>query len=142
MKRWRRRTKWAGLAMSVTLAGALVLSIPGRFFVSHRSGKPTAIRTAGVAFGAVRYARVSPASPEPRWKIEAKWAPPRSWALELRPVQTRTAFGGLSSTMLQLPLWIPFFLAAAPTAWLFWADRRRAPGACTRCGYDLAGLTA
>jgi len=40
------------------------------------------------------------------------------------------------------PLWIPFILVGLPTAWLWYADRRRpAPGAC-RCGYDLTGNTS
>jgi hypothetical protein len=39
----------------------------------------------------------------------------------------------------RLPLWIPFVLLALPTAWLWYRDRRRPPGSCPRCGYDLSG---
>lgn len=41
------------------------------------------------------------------------------------------------------PLWIPALLVAIPTS-LMWGThiiaRRRKPGMCTKCGYDIAGL--
>jgi hypothetical protein len=40
-----------------------------------------------------------------------------------------------------LPLWLPFLLFALPTAYLWHLDRRRPPGLCARCGYDLSGVT-
>jgi hypothetical protein len=39
-----------------------------------------------------------------------------------------------------LPLWIPFAIVVAPTAVLWYVDRRRIPaGHCQKCGYDLTG---
>lgn len=39
-----------------------------------------------------------------------------------------------------IPLWIPFLIAAIPTALLFYGYRRRpGPGCCQACAYDLTG---
>lgn len=43
---------------------------------------------------------------------------------------------------IHLPLWIPFFLLAFPTARMFIVDyiaANRSPGLCPKCRYDLAG---
>lgn len=41
-----------------------------------------------------------------------------------------------------LPLWMVFVPALAATSILWWRDRRRRPGSCAACAYDLAGLAA
>lgn len=38
-----------------------------------------------------------------------------------------------------LPLWLPFLMFAAPTAFLWYRDRRIPAGHCQACGYDLRG---
>lgn len=38
-----------------------------------------------------------------------------------------------------VPIWSLALLAGGPTAWLWYRDRRRAPGLCIECGYDLRG---
>ena len=39
-----------------------------------------------------------------------------------------------------VPLWVPLCLIAAPTAWLWYTDRRAKPWQCRKCRYDLRGL--
>ncbi len=48
---------------------------------------------------------------------------------------------------LNIPLWLPFPLMLAPTAWLWWGEirrrraaRREMAGHCPSCGYDRSGL--
>ncbi len=46
---------------------------------------------------------------------------------------------GSTQVLIFVPIWSFVLLTAMPTAWLFWRDRRRAPGLCVKCGYDLRG---
>ena len=50
--------------------------------------------------------------------------------------------GGLirASRQMSIPLWLPLLLIAAPTAWLWYTDRRPKPWQCPKCRYDLRGL--
>jgi hypothetical protein len=41
-----------------------------------------------------------------------------------------------------VPLWAPLLSAALPTAYAWYRCRRRPPGHCPKCGYDLAGIAA
>ncbi|MCL4197374.1 MAG: hypothetical protein KJZ69_07750 [Phycisphaerales bacterium] len=42
--------------------------------------------------------------------------------------------------VVSIPVWFLALLLAVPTIWLWYRDRRRAPGLCTKCGYDLRGM--
>ncbi|MFZ2872941.1 MAG: hypothetical protein WAZ94_00490 [Phycisphaerales bacterium] len=42
-------------------------------------------------------------------------------------------------TILHIPIWSMALLVAAPTIWFWFRGRRRSPGLCASCGYDLRG---
>ena len=42
---------------------------------------------------------------------------------------------------LEIPLWMPLLLLAAPTAWLWYRARPRPAHLCPECHYDLSGCT-
>ncbi|MCC6360532.1 MAG: hypothetical protein IT450_17475 [Phycisphaerales bacterium] len=82
----------------------------------------------------------------------AFWNSPSEWTVEAEAVKS---WGGLSyhwmyagasptyhpsAGIFSIPLWIPLVVFTAPTALLWWCDRRRIrPGGCSKCGYDLTG---
>ncbi|MBK8267890.1 MAG: hypothetical protein IPK83_06125 [Planctomycetes bacterium] len=49
----------------------------------------------------------------------------------------------LGATVLFVPFWLLFLVAAIPTALLFLRDRRKIPaGHCRHCDYDLRGIAS
>ncbi len=48
---------------------------------------------------------------------------------------------GSKHTQLSIPLWAIVLLVGLPTAYLWRRDRRRAPGLCPNCNYDLRANT-
>jgi len=46
------------------------------------------------------------------------------------------------STVLFVPLWFLALLTATPTFLIWRRDRKRLPGACSKCGYSRTGLPA
>jgi len=53
--------------------------------------------------------------------------------------QTLSNPGGSVTTTTSIPLWSPVVVLGAPTVMLWYRDRRRQPGLCIACGYDLRG---
>ena len=72
----------------------------------------------------------------------AEWHPHRwKWRLE-RTVDRIVPTGPWQSTRIAIPLYLPFLFAAiAEAVWLWRLRRRRSPGACPKCGYDLTDNT-
>ncbi|MCL4196643.1 MAG: hypothetical protein KJZ69_04055 [Phycisphaerales bacterium] len=46
---------------------------------------------------------------------------------------------GSTLHLVGVPLWSLALATGLPSAWLWFRDRRRAPGLCVHCGYDLRG---
>jgi hypothetical protein len=59
------------------------------------------------------------------------------WSFGLERIRLPSAVG----IELWMPLWAPCVAVSLATAWLWRLDRRRPPGACPKCGYDLTGNT-
>lgn len=47
--------------------------------------------------------------------------------------------GGITYAGVAIPVWSIAITMGTPIAWLWIRDRRRAPGLCLNCGYDLRG---
>ncbi len=90
-----------------------------------------------------------------RGTIAIKWARPpqvlpekylgwqfgRNSSLKLRwwvRYQTGTSFGS-KTTEVVIPVWTGIALVGFPALLMWLHDRRRAPGLCRKCGYDLRG---
>jgi hypothetical protein len=138
--RVRRVGKWIG-----TLAGLLILltALAGLKWHNVSFGNQGRFLTA--AGGAVelvwsaargRNPRFMVGKPHASWQaVFALWSSYALW-----PHNYRSSSG---TVIVSVPLWILFLLASAPTALLWYLDRRRfPPGHCERCGYDLTGNTS
>lgn len=125
--RRRRVLKWVGTTVCVLIAGVFILS--GRFHVYRWFGGRLFAISSGTISTAYYYSSYYEGSGQTwqfQWSYSYRW--PRPWSVYLD-----------SSWSVVLPLWLPFLAVAAPTAFLWWRDRRWPPGHCTTCGYDLTG---
>jgi hypothetical protein len=139
-RRTRRVLKWGGLGLSLVFAMILVAS---RWWgvVYVRNGNPL---SAGYS---VAYGRIgiivddgpSSAAGVKFWQIAPE---ERRWDLHGQVFHNPSAGTGTALWVIEIPLWMLFFVAALPTACLWWRDRRLPPGHCQRCAYDLTGNTS
>ena len=143
-RRLLRLGKWAGLVLCVLVAGAWVgsgwcyMSFTGQtgasrcLTVSLTDGRVRIIDSSGMTARAPWYrnwqVQIVRTAFAPQWRSGFGWSPPT----------TMPGFV-LATRNLDIPLWAPLLLLAAPTTLLWRRDRRGDPGFC-RCGYDLKGL--
>jgi hypothetical protein len=139
--RWVRAGKWAGLCAFVSLTLIWILS-SWVWLDVHITDGPPAWRL-GINGGHVTLYNSSTyvlsLTPRNLFKIGVVPTPDFTWRYSY------TAFRRVGSQpgarFIRIPLWWPLPVLAAITAGLWHLDRRRPPGFCRRCGYDLTGNT-
>ena len=146
MKRPRPKAvlKWSGLSLCTLIFAAWLASRWAFAAVTYRQGER-------VWAAQVQRGRAWLAWQRRRGALHADW--PEGWSAsagpnragesrwDLRLDRSYWSAGFSAFHHIDVPLVLPFLLLGAPTAWLFYRDRRRVPGACATCGYDLVGNT-
>ena len=126
-RRIRRVLKWGGLGLCVLIAAMWTASLWTTTMSTTRGGDPRPFLCI-IENGSCMIFR----------PIDNTWVLWGAWSG--MPWMWRPRFEGQQGAwVLVLPLWIPLLLVAAPTAWLWWRDRRFPSGHCQPCGYDLTG---
>ena len=134
----RRVGKWAGVVVVVLVLGMDLTStwysgevFFGRFGTIAGAGGHVLFATGQVETlwgdGPVGFTR-------PTWKVLANPYPSDRTSFKRYYPQPGPLVG------ISMPLWFVAALTALPTAGLWWLDRKRIPGNCLACNYDLAGL--
>ena len=152
--RIRRILKWAGLAICVLILVAWGISIRWLITYGYHVGRVQLGR--GLVSVSQDNSYVRRGFPGfPGWtfhRLSSGTGNQRSllylFGMQLPRTHVLISTGGNPAVdvtrPIQLPLWLPFLLAAVPTWFLFYRDRRRRipPGHCQRCGYNLTGNTS
>lgn len=94
--------------------------------------------TAGVALGRLSITWRDPVEPIHYWASgSAAVSRPRMiWWFRFGAT---TPYIGSRTRGIEVPLWTVSLLVGVPAGLLWYRDRRRAPGLCRKCGYDLRG---
>ena len=157
----RRRHKWTGLVLCVLLLGVYVASAWYQaWWVIVKPNQEVFIRGGhgALLFEWIDFDALPSSLPFrdewfffrqvhspwielwPRWVMQGTGSPPVSPGL--RSMLRRRGTPAFTWSYATLPLWFPLLLIAAPTALLWYTDRRAKPWQCAKCRYDLRGITA
>ena len=149
LPKWRCVGKWTG---SVTAAVCIAAwSFSGWKTLGWSWGTNTEMTTVGIDRGVLVLFRMHhPNFPfgSPPWpgqltsastSLSGEAAP--SWHCRFN-LERRLGPAGGMNTSLVVPVWAPLFAVTVPTVVLWYLERRRAPGSCRRCGYNLTGNTS
>lgn len=144
-RRIRRTLKWAGVGLCVLLLTAWGLSTTK--VVRWRSTSNRYHFFLGFSAVSAAYWRTAEHWPvaERDYFLGIQRTIPAGWGMKdivgtslFQPAPQLNLTG--HKKYVGLPLWLLTLLAAAPTALLFYRDRRRIPpGHCRKCGYNLTG---
>jgi len=142
-RRVRRCVKWAGFSACFLLATAIAVSHFWRL-TCHRYDDSSGHTPIGWGVVPGQLVVVSDGCAIVTWSDGYRGAVPKiRWSFHAERnnrLRFRWRPRFLSGLAVVIPLWLPLALSAAPTAVLLCLDRRRPPGACQMCGYDLTGL--
>ena len=132
-RRLRSTIKWSGAVATVLL---LVVWVGSRWWACS-IGIPHA-GNVNMGGGSLTFQGTNSASLRPN---AFSWSGPHRniMAFEWWFHYHRLSRAGETITLVFIPVWALVVLTAVPTAWLWCRDRRRAPGLCIKCGYDLRG---
>lgn len=140
--RVRHVAKWTGVCVCLLILAAFFFSQERKVHYTQRIGSD--VRIFVLSQGLIGVARLQPGpfiSSTPGWYL-SKFRTSDSIFRSLYHLPHIDRSPKHSGYLLGIPLWVPFLLAALPTAWLWWRDRRRTPsGHCPHCGYNLTGNT-
>lgn len=136
-RRMRSTIKWGGTALTVLLLIVWVGS--GFAHVSVGGARPLDI---GIQDGVFHCSWERPLNNRPFSRLYSygRTVGHRRW-VQWFHVWTVPTSGG-TRTSVYVPIWFVAGLVGSPTVWLWLRDRRRAPGLCCKCGYDLRGNTS
>jgi hypothetical protein len=154
----RGRAKWAGLAASLCVAAAIVASYwywPSYEWIRRNSIVAWTVRVEPGALNVTRSTLGTRTGERfiQHWSLRSRHdmqipvvgtlpfffrkPPPIVWLPRYNAANRNAG----TWKNVAVPLWMPLVLVAVPTGILFYRDRRVPPGCCTRCRYDLAGLS-
>jgi hypothetical protein len=126
-----RTLKWAGLILSQLIA---ILGFVSFAWAWEGAVSNTFLTLNRGLLGCVRAQGIQGICPQ--------WRFGRAEGIGDAPI-FKPVYGSLSALgefYVVAPLWMLFLIAALPTAFLWWLDRRRIPlGHCQKCGYNLTG---
>ena len=129
--RSRRIAKWTGLVVCLLIVGLWAVSL--MWWFSHETPRR---RMSFLSDGRIVSVQTisGPAYPQQGIRV-LRHKGPRRYGIYSLDFSLRRPWGKWS---VQAPLWLPFIIAAIPTAILWRRDRHTVkPGCCRVCGYDL-----
>ena len=133
-KRLRSTCKWGGTAATVLLLVVWVGSAWWRVGVGLWPTVALWVEAGQIGIGWQEPWSIIPG--DGWWILPERHSHPFSWWFDVWP---NTWSGGVTYTEVWIPIWVLIVLVAMPTLWLWRCDRRRQPGLCIKCGYDLRG---
>ncbi|MBK8267889.1 MAG: hypothetical protein IPK83_06120 [Planctomycetes bacterium] len=132
-RRWRRIGKWTGFCTCLLILAAWAVSL--RYYCWIPMGRTGSIYLSEGSL-VVRISKTSP-----NWWGDAPYFESHQW--RVFGFEKPKLLDNPNATILVVPFWLLFLVAAIPTVLLFRLGRRRiVAGHCPHCDYDLRGIAS